>query len=461
MATFSDLPVELIIDIGEYLPGSDIKTLRLTNQFCKSAIAHLLFPRLYVSSHELDLKVFKHVSENPELAKGVKQLIVDGAYDQLAPRYRKIALERLDETRDAWDKEDNGVFNALPLLSSLRSVVLCCPKSLASPMSLSGLCAPATRSALSEMDPEYDIPEHWRFKIGVGSRLLWRPILPERRVELFESTEMKFDLEMALPEDIERLNHFRHLNLLLDVCIASPSPIKEFIIPPFRIAFDELGACMGAFSYLFESWNKTLDRMRIAFEKLEVLHLCFSGDYDGEATRILLCGNLTTILSSCKELRELKIDNSECLYPLVTNLPTISVLDPKNALPKLHRGIFIAGSDHAKSVLQVIYAHAASLEYLEFKSITLRNGEAAETWVWLLEALRNLPNTAELKKMDLVCDLVGGEPMRSPRSSCWSTAKDTVERKLHWTQFLDGGAFPLREPYQDFEDPPVEIRGKN
>ncbi|KAF2817520.1 uncharacterized protein BDZ99DRAFT_457242 [Mytilinidion resinicola] len=462
MATFSDLPVELIIDIGEYLPGSDIKALRLTDRVCKSAIAHLLFPRLYVSSHELDLKVLKHVSETPELAKGVKQLVCDGGYDQLAPGYRKIALERLDETRAAWDKEDSGVVDALPYLTSLRSMVLCCPKSLDSSMSLSGLCAPSTRAALSEIGTEYGTPEDRRFNVrAVGSRLLWRQIAPERRMELFNSTETSIDVTTASFEDIERLNNFRHLNLLLDVCITSPSYIKEFIIPPFRTAFDEYGACMGAFVYLFESWNNTLDRMRIAFTNLEVLHLCFLGDYDGESARILLQGNLTTVLSSCKELRELKIDNSECLYPLATHLPTISALDLKKPLPKLRRATFIAGSDDAKSAFRVIRAHAASLEYLEFKSINLKNGDAAvETWTWLLEALRGLPNTAEFKKLDLVCDLVGGDPMLWSPQSCWNTVKDPDGRKAAWTQFLDGGAFPLREPYQDFEDPPVEIRGK-
>lgn len=71
------LPNELIQIIVANLPTKDTVSLRLTNRRLSKCCAHLLYPRIWLSSHPLDVEVFRRAIRNPLICEGVRELIWD------------------------------------------------------------------------------------------------------------------------------------------------------------------------------------------------------------------------------------------------------------------------------------------------------------------------------------------------------------------------------------------------
>lgn len=72
-----DCPDEVIDHIIERLPGSAVKAIRVSCKRLNRIASPYLFPVLYLSCHQLDLNVFRMVSENPLLIGGVHELVID------------------------------------------------------------------------------------------------------------------------------------------------------------------------------------------------------------------------------------------------------------------------------------------------------------------------------------------------------------------------------------------------
>ncbi|EXK40720.1 hypothetical protein FOMG_07472 [Fusarium oxysporum f. sp. melonis 26406] len=147
------LPDEIHVAVAKLLPGSAIKSIRATCTKLNGIASPFLYPVLYLSCHQLDLDVFQRVASNPLLISGVKELVIDDT--TLSPRlanwevYRTVASyphlwpERVgdgDPDEDFWTlyksvlhghhenrrshADINALKNALPLLKSLRSLVV-------------------------------------------------------------------------------------------------------------------------------------------------------------------------------------------------------------------------------------------------------------------------------------------------------------------------------------------------
>lgn len=71
------LPNELTDTVLQDLSIQDIKSLRLTCRSYATVGAPHLFPRVWLSSHPLDVQVFRTVIRNPLICRGVRELIWD------------------------------------------------------------------------------------------------------------------------------------------------------------------------------------------------------------------------------------------------------------------------------------------------------------------------------------------------------------------------------------------------
>ncbi|KAF4955601.1 hypothetical protein FGADI_4436 [Fusarium gaditjirri] len=102
-----DCPDEVIDSIIKLLPGSAIKASRLTSKRVSRIASPYLFPVLYISCHQLDLDVFRLVSENPLLIGGVRELVIDDTTVPPSvrdwPTYQKVVTF----PRDADDRRDH------------------------------------------------------------------------------------------------------------------------------------------------------------------------------------------------------------------------------------------------------------------------------------------------------------------------------------------------------------------
>lgn len=97
---FLGLPYEVKGQIIRYLPGRDLKSIRVTCQQLHREASPSLFPVLYLSCHPLDLDVFRLVVANPLLVIGVRELVIDDTTlaPSLADWHNFRALARLENT---------------------------------------------------------------------------------------------------------------------------------------------------------------------------------------------------------------------------------------------------------------------------------------------------------------------------------------------------------------------------
>lgn len=71
------LPSEIKGLVVEHLQKSDLKNLRRVCKEWSVEATHLLFDRIFISPYSQDLRVFTKITENPDLAKSVKELVCD------------------------------------------------------------------------------------------------------------------------------------------------------------------------------------------------------------------------------------------------------------------------------------------------------------------------------------------------------------------------------------------------
>lgn len=74
------LPDELLLITLSYLNKRDLKTARVVCKTWSCCSAEYLFDKVFVSPHELNLQVFKDISQHPLLRKCVRTLEYDGAH---------------------------------------------------------------------------------------------------------------------------------------------------------------------------------------------------------------------------------------------------------------------------------------------------------------------------------------------------------------------------------------------
>lgn len=75
-----ELPNELLLGILQDLDKSDLKGARLVCKTWSCLSAEYLFNTIFISPHQLNLEVFKNISQHPLLCRCVKKLEYDGVY---------------------------------------------------------------------------------------------------------------------------------------------------------------------------------------------------------------------------------------------------------------------------------------------------------------------------------------------------------------------------------------------
>jgi hypothetical protein len=150
------LPLELLLEIFSYVDLADIKNIRLASSILRSAAAGLLFQRIYISAHPLDLEVFKYITRDENLRRGVQEIVYDDSLSDLRrsmldfdsfqsrlddpPKFLfpiTFPRETLLQAYDFWDSIVSGdrivveknldgaaLRDALPLLPRLRKVTM-------------------------------------------------------------------------------------------------------------------------------------------------------------------------------------------------------------------------------------------------------------------------------------------------------------------------------------------------
>lgn len=83
----TDIPIELLQAICNFLAQRDCKNLRLVCRRLKANVP-LRIPRLFISPNRTNLDVFKSVIEHDKLMKGVQEIIWDD--ERLLPYIRDV-----------------------------------------------------------------------------------------------------------------------------------------------------------------------------------------------------------------------------------------------------------------------------------------------------------------------------------------------------------------------------------
>ena len=72
-----DLPDELLIEILQYLPKTDLKSARLSSSWLGAIGASMLFHRVYFAPRKFEIERFRNIAQHPVFSKTIKELVYD------------------------------------------------------------------------------------------------------------------------------------------------------------------------------------------------------------------------------------------------------------------------------------------------------------------------------------------------------------------------------------------------
>lgn len=72
-----DVPNEILLLIFRQLHKEDLKSIRLVCKLWTWLPVRLLFDRVYISAHSVNIKVFNSIAAHPVISKGIKELVYD------------------------------------------------------------------------------------------------------------------------------------------------------------------------------------------------------------------------------------------------------------------------------------------------------------------------------------------------------------------------------------------------
>ena len=74
-----ELPNELILEVLQYLCGTDLKCVRLVSKLWSGYASEYLFTKVFISPHQLNINIFGAIAQHPTLSRCVKELEYDAA----------------------------------------------------------------------------------------------------------------------------------------------------------------------------------------------------------------------------------------------------------------------------------------------------------------------------------------------------------------------------------------------
>ncbi|MCJ1228961.1 hypothetical protein MMC12_005625 [Toensbergia leucococca] len=382
------LSYELLDNIVRRLDSHGIKTIRLTSQRLHQVASPLLFQRIFISSHPLDLDVFNRITSNSILQKNIRELIWDDTTLNQVLMTWEIFVSQAEHSwpnhpaeytpsRGAFDfwvgttkdhhvirsqhLDQRSLMETLPKLSSLESVILTNRNVEALPSERDfpeAGSSPTTRQWLA-------LPE----KVPFPPRVDW--LLTNADSEAFDGgINNFFNIDFyddGWPAEEVNLNDsdyycvyntlrpFRGLLILLRALSNTGTRIKKFMIRP---SYEKFRDHMPGISHvLFQKWSPDLDCFVDVVKHLRVLHLVISSDEIGSGKITARLGHLTRLLRAAAQLEDLSLE--------MTEMPTVGVLDPSYTYPYLRKARFLEGNIDPERFLTFLRNHRATLQNLE------------------------------------------------------------------------------------------------
>ncbi|KAL9079571.1 MAG: hypothetical protein Q9157_001568 [Trypethelium eluteriae] len=461
MMFLTDLPEELLDNIVQHSTRGSLKNLRLTSKLFERLASPLIWDRIWISSHPLDLAIFNRVTSS-RFVKNIRELVWDDTTFQRPLANWKTFLNANEHghelrrgakylpTRGAFEKwfevasahhsirklaHDQETLNkAMPKLENLRRVVL-------------------TNRNVEPIPHEDKVPEfgtsptvrqwkQWPERVPFPPSVCWYDEF--RSPDEFVGDLFDIDyLDDALPElgfygALENSRPFRGLLILLRALNeqkirTGKLGVKEFIIRP---SYEPSTQLEPGISYLFFSRSGFhMTQMASIFEGLRVLNLVISnGKHRSKGASVVQLGQMTRVLRAAQQLEDLTLEMD--YLPILCTDP--SGVDDSGALhsnyryEKLRSVSFTNGEFQAEPLLRFLRNHANVLRDVRFYACNLEK-HASETmwtsWSRLLFAVKN-------EKLRYRTFFV--EDCTDPIGCFWNNGNSTTDT---FEEYFDGNAY--------------------
>lgn len=355
----------------------------------------MLYPRIWLSSHPLDLQVFQLVTSSPLLRKGIKQLIWDDTTfsDSLMDRKTYFATVRAETgTRGGWSVDpetsdeaiqegyefflaasrdhhrirtqrldEKALQQALPLLQSLEKVVLT-NQNLHPLPSVSGRgTSPSVRQwqALPFIDnmpfPPY---VNWSMVNKPGENVIMDNDDIDQIVDVDFHDDQWCEELITFPEVVRVRRPFRGLLILMKALAQSDYGIRSFEVRPQYPGGFLRGANAGISHWWFRHWHAGLDDMCAVFRHLRTLKLVMGCETEENGAATVRQGHLRRVMAEAEMVEELELE--------LHNSPVLDVLDAW-MYPRLRQLALRDGIVDPQRLLAFLLAHRATLTFVDLE----------------------------------------------------------------------------------------------
>lgn len=430
------LPNELLVSIFSFLLLKDIGTARLVCHHWSKLSTPFLFPRIWLSSHSLDLRVFRTVTANGEISKGIRELVWDDT--TFCPslldfeNYKTAALSEVGSYVPKFSGEENtdaelarikngyrlfrkhavlegivgrrrldekALATALPRLTGLKKVVLSSrwlDESYAIPKTENEqVCSPTARNWNNE--PAFDdlaFPPSVNWKtVETESHLLASSEAEAerllRRMRSVDFYEDEWDDSWATHNDsVHVLRPFRGFVILIRALANSNTKIEEFVIrPQYRCGSENDGNSMRGISQnFFRFETPELDGLVQVFASLRKLVFVMSCDgipmerFPGSAADVSIQRNFRRVLQAAKKLEVLDLELPE--------QGVMRFLDPYFCFPRLKALRLVGGRVELLQLLRFVRTHRSQSSTLQALSLAYCDSTTT-SWRELIIRLRD------------------------------------------------------------------------
>lgn len=358
------LPNELIDSIVANLSKADIVNLRLTNRQLSEGSAHLLYPRLWLSSHPLDLEVARRVLHNSSICDGVQELIWDDTTYCDSLISRKRYMETVDQVTSycyvcpedyTLEEKESGyqilrknatlhryirreriderlLCKALPLLKNLKHVVLTRrhhvnPVPADENERTNSPSARQLRNQISGKTEQFYPTVNWYGAYSPSTR----KSVSELRTINYHYDPL-YDTEDPEEDDVHVRRPFRGLIILLRALAGAGVRLESFVIrPQYESGLGKDNSSVGILHWFFRYPSSELECMISIFRTLRKLHLVLGSDLDDlegrSARETVKAGHLTHVLQVATQLEEVYLELPE--------MPAMEALGTESYFPEL------------------------------------------------------------------------------------------------------------------------------
>lgn len=477
------LPNELLVSIFSHLVSQEVGTVRLVcRHWCKIS-SSFLFPRIWLSSHCLDLRAFRTIIASPEISKGVHELIWDdttfcaslldfenykiaalsevGSYVPMfgSEETTDAELARIEDGYQLFRKhavlegivrrrrlDEKALISALPGLTGLKKVVLSSRwhddryaiastenEQVRSPTARNWNHEPAFEDLAFPPSVNWKTVETESHLFASSEAEAERMLRRMRSVDFYEDVR---DESWATHDDsVHVLRPFRGFVILIRALTKSETKLEEFVIrPQYRACFENHENSMRGISQSFFRFESPeLDCLVNVFAHLRKLVFVMSCDgiamerFPGSAAELAIQRNFRRALQAAKKLELLDLELPE--------QEVMRFLDPSFCFPRLRALRLVGGRVEPLQLLQFMRTHRSQSSNLQALSLAYCE---STTVSWREFFLR-------LREEGLRFELIRGVSLLEPKGICESMYRClyTVEEEEIERFWCGKGGAPL------------------